>query len=113
PAVFGEGSFTITESFEGIPTTLTVFDLEPGGTKLLDSASLPSSVTSLNVELSVVADATKGGATASFIDQTFEVGEIPEPASVVIWLGTLLLFGIVPLMHRQGRLVPLMARWRT
>jgi hypothetical protein len=113
PAVLGSGSFTITESFSEIPTTLTVFDIEPGDTKLLDSATLPSSLSSLNVQLSVVADASNGGATASFIDQTFDVGEIPEPASLVIWLGTLMLLGIVPLMHRHGKLVPQLARGRT
>jgi hypothetical protein len=113
PAVFGEGSFTITESFAEIPTTLTVFDVQPGDTKLLDSAAFPSLLPSLNVHVSAVADATAGGATASFIDQTFDVGEIPEPASLVIWFGTLMLFGLVPMMHRHGKLVPQIARIRT
>jgi hypothetical protein len=116
PVVFGEGSFTITESFSEFPTTLTIFDLEPGGTKLLDSADLPSALSSLNVQLSVVADATAGGATASFIDQTFTVGSdnvIPEPASLAIWFGTLMLFGVVPFVYRRHvGLVPQIARSR-
>jgi hypothetical protein len=101
PVAIGEGSFTITEAFEGIPTTLTIFDQAPGTTKLLDSIDLPSILSSLNVQLSVEANALSGGATASFIDQTFDVDVVPEPASFVIWLGTLAVFGLVPLTYRR------------
>ena len=109
PVAIGEGSFTITESFDGIPTTLTIFDQAPGGTKLLDSMNLPSILSSLNVQLSTVADAISGGATASFIDQTFAVKSdnvVPEPASYVIWLGTLALFGIIPFSYRRWWMTP-------
>jgi hypothetical protein len=103
PAAVGEGSFLITESFEGIPTTLTIFDQVPdGSTLLLDSMNLPTTFSSLNVLLSVQAESVRGGVTASFIDQTFGTDNvIPEPASVVVWLGTLTLFGVVTLTYRR------------
>ncbi len=109
PVAVGSGSFTITEGFAQIPTTLTIFDQAPGSTKLLDSMNLPSVLSSLNVQLSANANSLSGGATASFIDQTFAVQSdnvVPEPASYVIWLGTLTLFGIVPLTYRRWWFVP-------
>jgi hypothetical protein len=105
PTAIGQGSLKITENFNGIPTTLSIFDIAPAGpgnTKLLDSSLLPSMVSSLNVKLSVEGKAKEGAATASIIDQTFTTEDaIPEPSSLAIWFVTLTLFGAVPAAYRR------------
>jgi hypothetical protein len=115
PASAGLGSMTITQSFAGIPTTLQIFDIQPGSIDLVDSAAFPSALSSVNVALSLVGDATTRGVTASFIDQTYTQSSqnvIPEPASVVIWLGTLLVCGILPLTYRRWGAQPVAAAKR-
>jgi len=107
--VLGNGSFTITESFAGIPTALQIYDSVPGSTDFLDSFQLPSIMSSLNVALSLVGSAGSGAVTASFVDQTFEQtpdGVVPEPSSIMIWLGTMMLFGIVPVTYRRWHVWP-------
>ncbi len=104
PAVIGSGNFTITEDFDGIPTMLTVFDSGGGNFDLVDAMNLPSTVSALNVALSLVANSEVGAATASFVDQTFSLSSdnvVPEPASIIVWLGTLMLLGIVPVTYRR------------
>jgi hypothetical protein len=109
PAVipdFSTGFFTIQESFASLdlPTQLVIFDQVPGGFKPTDSVELNSVYPTLTVEVALTGDstATDGGAvTASFVDQTFSQGVVPEPQSLLIWMGSALLFGAVTLIHRR------------
>ena len=107
PAVIGEGKFTVTESSDGFEMSLVVFDSVPGQTDLLESISLDGTSSSLDISLSLVGDVTEGAGTASFVDQTFAQGMggnnvVPEPASILIWGGTLLL-GAVGVCSRRNR----------
>ncbi len=112
PAVLKSGYFTIEESFPSLPlpTQLAVFDAIPGGMKLADTVGLNSVYSSLNVELSLTGESTSevGAVDASFVDQTFSQGVVPEPGSMLIWMGSALLFGMVSIAHR--RWVPHLAR---
>ena len=66
---------------------------------------LPTTLSSLNVDLSVAAEAISGGATASFIDQTFDISSevVPEPASFVIWVGALAMAFVIPFTYRRWK----------
>ena len=105
PAAVGIGSYSVSETLSGVPTSLSIFDIAPGGpTHLLDTMTLPSVLSSINVALSLNGSSTAGGVTLSFLDQTFTQTDnvVPEPSSLVIWLGTLMLVGVVvPLTRRQ------------
>ncbi len=117
PAVVGNGGtgfFTIEKSFSSLemPTQLVIFDQVPGGTKLADSVGLNSVYPTLTVEVTLTGDSTssEGAVNASFVDQTFSQGVVPEPQSLLIWMGSALLFGAVTLIHR--RWVPHYSRQR-
>lgn len=104
PAAVGVGSMTITQSFAEIPTTLQIFDIKPGTIDLVDAASFPATQSSLNVTVSLVGDSSVGAVTTSFIDQTYTASSqnvIPEPASVVIWMGSFLVCGIISVAYRR------------
>ncbi|MCA9171705.1 MAG: hypothetical protein KDB23_28755 [Planctomycetales bacterium] len=108
PAAVGIGSYTVDATLSGVAAGLSIFDISPGSnTHLLDSLSLPSPLSTVDVALSLKGSSTAGGVTLSFIDQTYTQTDavVPEPSSLVIWTGTLMLFGIVlPLSQRQWRL---------
>ena len=96
PAIVGQGSVTITETASDFEMSLVIFDSSMNGTDLLESISLDGDYSSLDVLLSLEAEAIDGAGTASFVDQTFaqmdgDNNVIPEPASIAIWIGTLAL----------------------
>lgn len=104
PAVFGTdaaGFLTITESFASLPTVLTIFDKLPGSTQLLATANLPVISPSLQVDLAVIGDIAKGGGSESMIDTTFKTAPVPEPGSMLVWLGTMMIVGIVTLSRQR------------
>ncbi len=114
PAVFGTnaaGFLTITESFANLPTVLTIFDKLPGGTQLLAAANLPVVSPSLNVEVTVVGDVSKGGANESLIDTTFKTAPVPEPASMLVWLGTMMIVGLVTFGRQRDFWARLASAW--
>lgn len=87
-------------------TSLTIFD-NLNDTLLLDAAALPTPGSSVDVDLTIdsfIPTEPGGRSVISFIDQTFEQGDnnvVPEPASVVIWLGTMLVAGVIPVTYRR------------
>jgi hypothetical protein len=99
PVIIGTGDFTITQTFAGVPTSLSIFDTVPGSSHYLSTLDLPSGLSSLNVALSIAANATTGAGTASIVDQSF--GVVPEPNSAAIWLGTLMVCGVVSMTVRR------------
>lgn len=93
PAIIGQGTLTLTESFAELPTVLNIFASTSGPNHLIDQLSGLSSTTSLTVTGVLQAEATSGAATLSFFAPSFQVvtGSIPEPASLslaAIALGT-------------------------
>lgn len=103
-AVIKTGSFEATETIDTVPAKLGIFDRVPGSTQLTDSDDFDSLFSEVDVELHLTAEATgevNNAATASFIDQTFAQSVIPEPASLAVWCGMLLLIGGVPYVYRR------------
>ena len=107
-SIIKSGIVSATQTIAGIPGQLQIFDQVPGGTDLLDSKTFGSLFAELDVELLLSADAGEeeenDSASASFIDQTFAQSVVPEPASLAVWCGMLLLIGVVPYAYR--RVVP-------
>ena len=105
PAALKSGYFSIEESFTSLPnlTQLVAFDANPGDTKLADSVDFNSVYPTLDVELALTGESTSevGAVTASLVDQTFSQGVVPEPSSMLIWMGSALLFGMVSIAHRR------------
>lgn len=92
--VSGSGSITLSADQITPGEYLNVFDDFNGGTSLLDSGTFANAGSTLDVSVEFLADAgSRGGVTASFIDQTFtqEQGVVPEMSSLATW--TIMLFG--------------------
>lgn len=98
PAVFGAGAngfISISETVAGMPSfLLNIYDVKPGSTNLLASGSLPVLQPSINVAVDMVSDITTGGGSTSFIDSNFRTAPVPEPASIVVWVGTMMIAGV-------------------
>ena len=88
-------------------TSLTIFSKQPPPTtNLLDSSPL-TPTGSLDGSFLLTGEILdeSGGATASCADMTFsQTSEevIPEPTSLVIWLGTLFVMRVVAITYRRG-----------
>ena len=105
PAVLKNGFFTIEASFASLPPSksLMIYDKVPGGTQLWDDVEFDSVYPSIEVQVNLTGDTTSatGAVTASFFDTAFTQGVVPEPASLLIWMGSALLFGIVAIVQRR------------
>lgn len=105
PAVLTNGFFTIEASFASLPPSksLMIYDKVPGGTSLWDDVEFDSVYPSVEVQVNLTGDTTSasGAVTASFFDTAFTQGVVPEPASLLIWMGSALLFGVVAIVQRR------------
>ena len=95
------GDAEITGKLDIDGTTLTIFDKRPPQTtSLLASSPIPATDSLGGMfELKAEGISLNGGATASYIDTSFDV--VPEPASLLIWGGTLLVAGMVAFTYRR------------
>ncbi len=101
PSILIDGMATVTQSFSGLPDTLIIFD-GPNGTDLADATAFASLQSELTVDVLVDLAAGEAPVTASFVDMTFsQSAVIPEPASWLVWLMTMLLVGIIPTVYRR------------
>lgn len=105
PAVLKSGFFTIEASFASLPPSknLMIYDKVPGGTQLVDDVVFDSVYPSMEVKINMTGDSTsdRGAVTMSFADQTFTQGVVPEPTSLLIWMGSALLVGMVTVLYRR------------
>lgn len=92
PAIIGQGSLTLTETFAEIPVSLKVFANSPGSHQLTDQVSGLANFPSLSATGVLQASATSAAATLSFFTPTFQVASVPEPTSLS--LGVLALGGL-------------------
>ncbi len=84
PAIIGQGTLTLTETFAQIPAFLEILNNTGGPAKLTDHISGLSNFPSLTVTGVMQAGANSGAATLSFFTPTFQIVTVPEPASAAL-----------------------------
>ncbi len=102
----GTGSFVGIETIGTVPAELGIFVFNPGPSGLTDAGDFGSLFTSVEVDLHLTAEATADGeenaVSATVIEQSFVQSVVPEPASIAVWAGMLLLIGGVPYVCRRA-----------
>ena len=107
PTAIRTGAAVITETF-GDHGQLQIYDENPGSSKFIDSMTFDEALPELDVEVLLVAESLvtgeNGGITISFVDQNFSQSVIPEPGSIVVWMGMALLIGVgsVSIRYRKA-----------
>jgi len=93
PAAIRTGAAVITETF-GNQGQLQIYDENPGSSKFVDSMTFDEALPEIDVEVLLVAESLvtgeNGGVTISFVDQNFSQSVMPEPGSIVVWIGMIL-----------------------
>lgn len=98
----GTGVMSITETFlPDSPASLSIYDIEPGATKLVDSVDFLQGFRSLHVQKDILAFAATGIPTLSHFTQTFRQTAVPEPSTVALSLVGLV--GLVAWRARQQK----------
>lgn len=86
PDLVGNSGFvSVTETFlEGAPNnSMSIYDIDPGNTKLVDWTAFRKPTRVLHVQKDILAFAnSRSAATLSFVDQTFS--QVPEPGSMLL-----------------------------
>lgn len=104
PTAIRAGSGVITASF-GSQGQLQIIDEFPDNTQLVDSATFDEQLPELDVEVLLTAESLvegeNGAITVSFIDQTFSQSVVPEPGSLVVWMGMAFLVCVGPICVRR------------
>ena len=103
PAVIGgPGVASVVESFSGLPNMLQVYDIVPGQHRHHDWTTFQHPLRELHVRKDIEALAFFGTAgVISYIDQTFEQVQMPEPSSLSL-LGVSLL-GLGAIRRRRAK----------
>lgn len=92
-----QGFISVTETFSEASNTMSIYDIIPGNSKLVDWTYFDQTFTELHVQKNILAYAGSDGvvATLSFVDQTFS--QVPEPGALVL-LG---IFGLAAVAMRR------------